>query len=147
MPSQRAMRSVLGNFLGTFTSRYSDFDGYWLFGFLLGDNGELRIDLLNPSVHGLNIAGSAAAALAVDKFDDQLKKAGFSQSQVRDAWLLIDKLPGLVSGTVNGHPCSGYRVSVSAGAAMDDGRRYEKRTILFVAPHDSAREYRSAKAD
>jgi len=38
------MTAVLKNFLGTYTSRYSDFQGYWLFGFLvpgLGSNQRL----------------------------------------------------------------------------------------------------------
>ena len=46
MAKRRAIRGVLGNFLGTFTSRYSDYDGYWLFGFLVADLKDLRIDLL-----------------------------------------------------------------------------------------------------
>ena len=50
MASRRVIKGVLGNFLGTYVSRYSDYDGYWLFGFLVGDLGELRINLLGQSV-------------------------------------------------------------------------------------------------
>jgi hypothetical protein len=46
---RRNLIGALHNFLATFTSGYSDYDGYWLFGFLLKDADELRIDLLNPN--------------------------------------------------------------------------------------------------
>ncbi len=36
---RRIIKAVLDNFLGTYTSRYSDFHGYWLFGFLVKDLG------------------------------------------------------------------------------------------------------------
>ncbi len=34
MATRRAINGVLGNFLGTYVSRYSDYDSYWLFGFI-----------------------------------------------------------------------------------------------------------------
>lgn len=46
MPTQRAIRGVLGNFLGTYTSRYSEHDGYWLFGLVVAELGELEVNLL-----------------------------------------------------------------------------------------------------
>jgi hypothetical protein len=33
MVTPRAIRGMLRNFLGTYTSQYSDYKGYWLFGF------------------------------------------------------------------------------------------------------------------
>ena len=47
----KRVKGVLDNFLGTFTSRYLDHNGYWVFGMLVGDLGELRIDLLR-SIEG-----------------------------------------------------------------------------------------------
>ena len=35
IPARRHLKSVLAGFLGTYTSRYSDFQGYWLFGFIV----------------------------------------------------------------------------------------------------------------
>ena len=46
MTSRRVIPGVLHNFLGTFTSRYSDFNGYWIFGFLVEKMDSVRIDLL-----------------------------------------------------------------------------------------------------
>ena len=37
MPRRRTIKGVLDNFLGTYTSRYSDYDGYWLFGMVVGE--------------------------------------------------------------------------------------------------------------
>jgi hypothetical protein len=44
----RKIRGVLHNFLATYSSRYSDYDGYWLFGVLAQESGHLQIDLVNP---------------------------------------------------------------------------------------------------
>ncbi len=73
MATRRTMRGVLGNFLGTYTSRYSDFDGYWLFGFLVSDLGEFRIDLLAPNPGEPNTPLAVAVQLAAAKFDDQMR--------------------------------------------------------------------------
>ena len=48
---RRIIKGVLHNFIGTYTSRYSDYDGYWLFGMVVRDVAELRIDLLYPNVN------------------------------------------------------------------------------------------------
>jgi len=146
MATRRTVRGVLGNFLGTYTSRYSDYDGYWLFGFLVADLAELRIDLLATQVDDANTPVSVAVRSAVGKFDDQVRKAGLVRSQVREACLTIRRLPGSVEGPVNGHSCAGYNISFSAGVLMDGGRRYEREQIVFVAPHDSKVELRSARA-
>lgn len=48
MARRRVIKSVLHNFLGTYISRYSDFRGYWLFGFLVSNrfDFESEFDLL-----------------------------------------------------------------------------------------------------
>src|SRR4029077_7714090 len=111
MATRRAIRGVLGNLLGTYTSRYSDYDGYWLFGFLVADLVELRIDLLATAVDDSHMPTGVAAQLAVERFDDQMRKAGLKRSQVREACVTIRRLPGMAEGSVNRHSCTGYRVS------------------------------------
>jgi hypothetical protein len=148
MATRRVIKGVLENFLGTYVSRYSDYDGYLLFGFLvddLGDRGELKVNLLVQGVRDPDTPTGIAALSAAAKFEDQRQKAGLAPSQVRDAWLTIQRLPGLVSGAVNGHSCSGFNLSFSAGATMDDGKRYERKRVVFVAPHNAAVELRSAR--
>src|SRR4051794_17775759 len=100
MATRKVIRGVLSNFLSTYVSRYSDYDGYWLFGFLVSDLGELRIDLLVPIVGDPDTPLGAAIRSAAAKFADQAGKAGLTRSQVRDAWLAILRLPGPVGGSV-----------------------------------------------
>jgi len=146
MATRRAIRGVLGNFLGTYTSRYSDYNGYWLFGFLIDDLGDLRIDLLQTSaVESTNPLGVAIRS-AVVKFADQLQKARLVGSQITEAWLIIQKLPGVVKGSINGVSCVGDNVNFSVEAVMDGGRKYERKQVVFVASHNATVELRSMRA-
>jgi hypothetical protein len=147
MASQRVIRGVLGNFLGTYTSRYTDRDGYWLFGFAVSDLGTLTINLLAPDVNSLSPLLSSTVDLAAMKFQDQLQKAGLVRSQVREASLTIEKSLIPVAGSVNNHHCTGYHVRFLAGVVMEGGKRYERQTIVFAAPHNANIERRSARAN
>ena len=146
MATQRTIRGVLGNFLGTYTSRYADYDGYWLFGYLIVDFDELRIDLMKATSEEARSPVEVAIHSAVTKFEDQVRKAGLVRSQIREAQLAIRKLAGSVVGSVNGHRCTGCNVSFSALAVMEANRRVERETIVFVAPHNAEVELRSGRA-
>ena len=86
--TRRAILGVLGNFLGTYTSRYSDYEGYWLFGFLVTDIGELRIDLLAPSAGESDAPLGVAVRSAAAQFADQVQKAGLvgSSADLMMSW-------------------------------------------------------------
>ena len=144
MATDGRMSAVLKNFLGTYTSRYSDFEGYWLFGFLVASLDELRINLLDPPASPSEPAFGVAMRLAVEKFQDQVRKASLARHRVQSAWLTLRRSPGTVRGTVNSHAGLGYRVEFIAEAVTDDGRRHEQACVLFVAPHNPAAEFRSA---
>src|SRR5690348_9290539 len=103
MPSWRVLNSVLGNFLGTITSRHTDFEGYWAFGFLLDDESALAIDLLQPPSPRAISARDCVVAAAATKFHDQLSKARVLPSRLSSASLRIAVLPGIAEGFVNGH--------------------------------------------
>lgn len=145
MTTRRVIKGVLGNFLGTYVSRYSDYDGYLLFGFLVRDLGELRINLLESHVDDPHTPVGVAVLSAAAKFEDQYRKAGLQRSQIRDAWLTIRRLPGVDWGSVNDHSCAGFRVSFLIRAVMDDNKCYERERVAFVAPHDARVELRSAR--
>ena len=148
MPTEKHLRAVLVNFLGTYTSRYSDLHGYWLFGFLVDQPAELRFDLLaEPEPTALDAVVIAAHGLAIDKFRDQLRKGGFTSTHIRTARLTIDRLAGVVESTVNGHACSGYCVRFRAEVVSRRGRHDVAERTVFVAPHDPTCERRSARAD
>ncbi len=145
MPTRRLIKGVLGNFLDTYVSRNSDYDGYLLFGFLVGDIGEMIINLLEQSVSRPDSPKAVALSSAAAKFEDQRRKAGLDPSQVHQASLKIRRLPGVESISVNGHSCAGFKLRFLAEAVMDDGRRYERERVVFVAPHDPRVELRSAR--
>ena len=136
---------MLGNFLGTYTSRYSDYEGYWLFGFLVRDLCELKINLWEPTTIETLSPLTMAKQSAQVKFKDQLRTAGLDQSQVRDAWLTIRTRPDPVEGLVNGIRCTGHDVGFLAVVVMDDGRQYEREEVIFVAEHNAWNEIRSGR--
>ena len=147
MTTRRKIKGVLHGFLGTYVSRYSECDGYWLFGFLVPDLHNLRIDLLSDQACSANDTPKGAAmALARTKFRDQVVKTGLSLANIRAAELDIVRQPGTRKGFVNGRAQDGYCVLFKATATMDDGRVFERETSIFVAPHDGSIEYRSARA-
>jgi hypothetical protein len=146
MKPRRIIKSVLHNFLGTYTSRYSDYDGYWLFGLLIRDVGELRIDLLCPSVD--TTAPRAVVAtiqLAAQKFREQMEKAGLSGLCAREARLDITSSRDLQRGFVNGRMSVGHTVRFVARVISDYGKTYEHEVSVFVAPHNAEVETRSAR--
>jgi hypothetical protein len=70
MTSRRVILGVLHNFLGTFTSRYSDFDGYWVFGFLVESMDAVRIDLLADVESANSTPSGFIRWLAVQRFSE-----------------------------------------------------------------------------
>lgn len=143
MARQRTIHSVLWNFLGTFTSRYTDYGGYWLFGLLIKEfDDELQVDLLAPCCDGANSPVNAAINAARTKFKEQYTKAGLVELQIKDAKLSIRILVESTNGVVNGRPCIGKSVCFNATAVMAGGRRYERERVLFVAAHNPVVESR-----
>jgi hypothetical protein len=146
MSRRRIIKSVLNNFLGTFTSRYSDFNGYWVFGFLVESIDRVSIDLLGASTWNTDTAPLAfTRRLASQRFADQITKAHFPTSWVQEARLNIAKSPVVRLGVVNGHSCSGYDVRFLAYAVTDLGKTYETALSIFVAPHNPKVERRSGR--
>jgi hypothetical protein len=142
---RRTFHGVLHNFLGTYTSRYSDYDGYWLFGMLVVNVSELQIDLLSMSVDPTASALVAyAIRLAAQKFQEQVEKAGGSVSSVREAQLRITRLAAR-RGPVNGRVCAGHDLRFVARVVSNFGKTYESAMSIFVAPHDSGVESRSTR--
>lgn len=147
MTSRRIIKGVLHNFLGTFTSRHSDFDGYWVFGYLVDGLDWVRIDLLDIS------SGSAEATpsgftrrLATQKFAEQIAKAGLPKTWFREARLEMSRPTETRLGVVNGRTTPGYDVKCHALAVTDLGQTYDAALSIFVAAHDPKIELRSARA-
>jgi hypothetical protein len=147
MVCRRKLASVLHNFLGTYTSRYSDFDGYWLFGMLVAQTESLDFDLLHAEDNSAETPLVAnAKRLAAERFADQVGKAGLPISCLCKARLHIARLPDAIRGEVNGHVCVGHDVQFVATVVSDVGKTYERATSVFVAPHNRFVESRSTRA-
>jgi hypothetical protein len=105
MATSRVIHAVVANFLGTFLSRYSDHEGYWLFGFLVSDLQTIRIDLLNPSTDERPVF-QRAVELAALRFREQLQRNGVAPGGVSVAVLHLTRgNPQLVE--VNGSMTTG----------------------------------------
>jgi hypothetical protein len=146
MPTRRILKSVLHNFLGTYTSRYSDYGGYWLFGFLTPDLQRIEFDLLANTAGACNSPVEFARNLAGKTFSDQLQKSGIAIDIIGEALLRIEKLPGVVAGLVNGQTSDGHSVRFLAIAKVDTGRIFERERVIFVADHDQRKEIRSTRS-
>lgn len=136
MATRRVIKSILHNFLGTLTSRYSDWHGQLLFGFIVEDLKRLDQDLL------IAIAGAPhetpmayLRSLATRRFHEQLSKAGLDPTCIRQATLSIERLPGTVE--IN-YPGIGYRMRFVVGAITDLGKAYECEDTIAVAPYPLA---------
>src|SRR4051812_38091998 len=106
----RAPKSVGHNFLETYTSRYTDRDGYWLFGFLARDLTVHHFDLFHDSAPATDEAFAVAARLAATKLKEQANHARVNFANIERAVLQLERLPGDVEWTVNGRYCKGWNV-------------------------------------
>lgn len=140
MASRKLINSVLLGFLGTYTSRYSEFEGYFLFGFIVDSFSDITIDLLNFTSSAKETSPYYKMnSLAVEKFREQLDKAKLPFSMVKSATLSVRKgasCEDLLYTKIKPMMVSGFDFTFTARAVSDTGRIYEKRVTIFVAPHN-----------
>jgi hypothetical protein len=134
MPRRGVINSALFNFLGTYTSRYSAFNGYWLFGFLVGDGVRLEFDLLAQPPAADGSAKSRAAVIAIERFHNQMRKARIA-SAIEAAKLVLETNSGRVRRPVNGWEHDGFLLTASVHALVGGAWRH-RQTTFFVAPFD-----------
>lgn len=137
MPSRKLLASVLRGFLGTYVSRYSDLDGYLVFGLaadaLDGLEVDLTIDAPPPSLDSV----SEVRRLAIRRFAEQLAKVGLSGCVVRSATLAIHRTPESRDCHVETgrRVPSGHDYSFTVSVVTDLGRPYRAECRAFIAPH------------
>jgi|SRR5665213_1721611 len=144
MPRRSALKGVLHNFLETYTSRYSDYKGYWLFGQVVDALDRIEFDLMSQCLKPENELIDFAANLAAAKFADQMRSSRLRMSCVKEARLTIARLPGAAEDQISFHLRPGHRVSFAIRAVSDLDKIYECEKRVFVAPHDPARETQRA---
>jgi hypothetical protein len=146
MKQAQSMKGVVANFLATYTSRYSDFGGYWVFGVYFHDLADLRLDLLSNVEAGHADPSHPVARMAAAKFQEQMALARIRRTRVQEAWLTVDRLPASTEAEVNGRLSQGALVRFVTGVKMVGGRSFDCERIVFVAPHDPQVERRSTRA-
>lgn len=140
------MKSVIEGFIGTYTSRYADLRGYWLYGQLPFDTSEYHIDLLaTPSDADSPVA--VAQRLATRRFEEQLAKSGLDAAFVRSVDLRIKMDSETVEGWQGDYRSDGHMVEFVVIAVMDNGHSYERNRTVFVAPHHPQKECRRLRDD
>jgi hypothetical protein len=147
MKIRRRLTGVLGSFLDGFASRYSDYDGYWVFGLVARETDDATFELLPEVGVGASPTVAAASRIARARLVTLLQKAKIPAECVASAKVRMSKLEPAVTGPVNGRLCLGHRFSLTADATSDLGKRYTAEKIVFVAPHDASVEHRSTRRE
>ena len=146
MPTRRILMSVLAGFVGTYTSRYSDYRGYWLHGQFLFDSPRHEFNLLCSPPHG-EAPLHSAWRLANRRFAEQLFKSGLTLEVIREATLQIQMDAETVRGWHGNQMSDGHLVQFRASAVTDNGHTYVQKLTVFVAPHDPEKEQRRLPDD
>lgn len=146
MPRRREIRGVLNGFLGALSSRYSDFGGYWLFGFLVEAPRIAPINLLKAPPEHIPTAQEALERRARILFQQMLRQSGLDGGQVGTASLTLRVSEDTRRDYPRGRWRLGYEVTLAAEATSDLGRRYTATYADIIAPHDPSKEQRSSRA-
>ena len=139
------IKGVLDNFLQTYVIRYSDFNGYWLFGFLVADTARISVDLLDKSAANEDTPTGYAKWLAVHRFEEQVRRNNLPIAWLREARLEIARSNETRSIFVNGRSSPGYGMQFLAHAVTDLGKTYQRTSLIFVATHNPEVESRSTR--
>jgi hypothetical protein len=152
VPLRKRLSGVLRSFLGTFVSRNTDAEGYWLFGQVVSELVDVEIDLAPSDPGTVAAAGVSGLDLlrvaARRRFEEQLAKARLASSRFSSACLRMVRMPGDVTFTdEEGRTRSGFRLSLEASSVTARGTRVRCTTSIVVAPHDPTMEHRRHAKD
>lgn len=145
MKIRRRLTGVLCGFIDAFVSRYSDYDGYWIFGLLAREGDQISFDFLHTSVNAKESPIiSAAASIAKTRFHKLLQKFGIPAEFVSEGKFIMSKQDP-ARGLVNGHASDGHLYLLQAEVTSDLGKKYTAHKTIFIAPHDPSVEHRSMR--
>ncbi len=143
MAGWRTLRAVAPNFLSTFTSRYRDRDGWWLFGLAESSLDGITIDLL-ADAPGPDSAREQVVHDAIHQFRDQLQKQRVPLSLLVEATLQCrrgDKDRRIAGEYVR----EGHDFIVIVYIKTTTGNEITRSKQLFVSPHDPHLEHRTTQ--
>jgi hypothetical protein len=138
------LRGAMHNFLETFTSRYSSYNGYWLFGYLVADLRFLHIDLLDDLPAMSQGPVEVAAVLARHRFREQVERSGRIHGILSAVLVLEREQP--CERTVGPYRRQGHTVRLTVRACIG-ATNVESTARIFVSPHDRSMESQSVGRD
>lgn len=139
-----SISSVLHGFLGRFLGRSSEWNGYWLFGFLPFDEQPFEWSILPAAQLDHSTPIAFARTLASTVLADQLSKVGRA-GELTDASLTMTVIGKETQTFERGLSRSGWIVKAEIAATDLRKRRHVRAETLFIAPHDPAVERPSAR--
>ncbi len=138
MPTHRAIKALINNFLGTYVSRYTDHRGFWIFGLWVNEHEFQSIDLLSPAAEGDSVSASAEN-LAKARFSEQSTKFGFSHDDFSAVSVSITRSSELVHGHAGNRPVLGYRLTLTVRVISASGREHSASCESFAEPRAFAK--------
>lgn len=136
--------SALGGFLGKFLGRSSEWNGYWLFGFLPFEERPIEWTLLPAAPPDHTTPLTHARSLASAILADQLSKAGRA-GELTEATLSMTA----VGQETRTHECgqvrTGWLIRAEIAATDHRGRLHTRAETIFVARHDRRVERESGR--
>jgi hypothetical protein len=140
----RTLRSVVPNYLSTFTSRYRDRDGWWLFGLAESSLDGLVVDLLSDAPHPVSPCKQVEHD-AIYHFADQMRKHDVSPELLVKATLQCRR--GDAGRRMAGdYLRDGHAFTFTACVRTSNGHEIERNRRLFVSPHDPRLEGQASGA-
>jgi len=141
----RSLRAVTHNYLVTFTSRYRDREGWWLFGLVESSLDGWRMDLLSDIASDPTPIGQLRED-AIRCFDDQMAKQGLPVAILRHAKLACAR--GDSSREFAGqYPRDGHWFRFDLMVETVHGQRLTSSVNRFVAPHDPRYERQAGRGE
>lgn len=139
-----SITSALSGFLGRFLGRSSEWNGYWLFGFLPFGEHPIEWTLLPATSPDHTTPLTHARSLASTVLFDQLSKAGRA-GELTEAILSMTVLGQETRTLECGLVRTGRLIRAEIAATDHRGRRHTRAETIFVAGHDSEVERESSR--
>jgi hypothetical protein len=146
LSSINEINGAIAGFLGTYSSRYSDFRGYWLMPRLLSPSAPLTFDLMGTGDLPNDPCGSAER-LAREKFSQQLAKHRRKPSDLKSATLEIRTSDTSKRALAGPSTRDCYTMTLSLVVAATLGKHFKRQIELLVAPHNPHFELRRAESN
>jgi hypothetical protein len=145
MSSRKILKTAMFGFLGTLTSRYSNYRGYWIYGLLKKELNGLEIDLLAEHVSSAISPIDFFQNFARMKMRDQIIKNNCNISWVKNATLTCSVIGPEYKRYFEEGERSGQDYEIKCNWLTDIGVRKNASVKIFVSQHDPQKERRNSE--